>query len=242
MKKKIGWFLVLSVLAGFIIVRMVPKKTLRNIYLFTKGARFEKRTTEPVLAVLDWNTKDLKINSDSFQYFNFRISDSGYEIPDEMKKMDQARPAFVTVDMWNNFLVENPLESIVKGSYDSKIIEMCKLFSKERSSIFIRWNPEMEVPAKVYPWQNQSPILYNEAFVYFSALCKKWLPNAKIVWSTAGYPGVLDFYPGDEGVDYVSVTLQSKSEKSTKAFPDYKSVSEEIERKIHRMRFIGKPV
>lgn len=232
----------LSVIAGFIIIMVVPKKIIMNIYRYTKGARFEKRTTEPVLAILDWNTKDLTINSDSFQYFNFRISDSGYEIPDGIKQMDPARPAFVTVDMWNNFVVENPLESIVKGDYDKKIIEMCKLFSKERSTIFIRWNPEMEVPAKIYPWQNQSPVLYNEAFRYFSILCKKLLPGAKIVWSTAGYPGVLEYYPGDEVIDYVSVTLQSKSEKSTKAFPEYKSVSEEVERKIHRMRFISKPV
>lgn len=242
MKKKLGWFLVLSVLAGFILFMVVPKRTILNIYRYAKGARFEKRSTEPVLALLDWDTKQLKINSDSFQYFNFRISDSGYELPDGIEKLDSERPTFVSVDMWNNFLVENPLESIVKGNYDSKIIEMCKLFSKERSPIFIRWNPEMEVPAKIYPWQNQSPKVYNEAFRYFSTLCKKWLPGAKIVWSTAGYPGVLEYYPGDEVIDYVSVTLQSKSEKSTKAFPDYKSVAEEIERKIHRMRFISKPV
>ncbi|NEU09938.1 hypothetical protein GZH53_16555 [Flavihumibacter sp. R14] len=245
MMRKLGWFLALAVIAGTLLVLLVPKKTVRNLYYYVKyviGTKAEPGTTEPVIAAFDRVNGEFKFTSDSFQYINYRVLNSGIKRSKESGGIKNGKPLFITVEMWNNNISENPLQSIVSGEYDNVINTFCADFSGMKQPVFIRWNPEMEVHAEVHPWQQQSPILYNQAFQYFAARCRKLIPGVKIVWSTAGYPGVLDYFPKEDFIDYVSVTLGSESERSTKAFPDYKSASEEIVKKIHRMRFIDKPV
>lgn len=233
--------MLLAITAGILVFVLVPKRTVRNLYLYTRF-RVEERKPEPLLAIFDWNSKELKVSSVPMQYFDFRITGSGSQFPAKLEGLNLKKPVFLTVEMWSLSLSGNPLDAMLKGKYDQHIKSMCRLFSGTQQRVYIRWNPEMEVPAHLYPWQGQSPILYNAAFKHFSTLCKDFLPNVKIIWSTAGYPGVLEYYPGDEVVDYVSVSLQSASEKSTGAFPEYQSISDEISRKVHRMRFLQKPV
>lgn len=241
MKKIIG-FLLLCVVAGGVLYMVIPKKTLRNLYFYAKSLNATKKQAEPVLAVFDRNTKDLKVQTDSFQYVNFRLNDTYNQVPDGISTINKTRPVFITVDIYNNFTAENPLESVAGGKYDKKIKELFSHFSKSPNQIFVRMNPEMEVPVNLYSWQGQSPLIYDEAFIRFATICKKVLPNAKIIWSTAGYPGVLEYYPGDDLVDFVSVTLQTASEKATKDFKGYRSIAAEAEAKVQRMRFLNKPV
>lgn len=240
MKRKFAWFLALAVIAGTLFVLLVPKKIVRNLYYYVKGSDLKERKTEPVVAFFDRNKEGLISNSDSFEYVNFTISDS--EIKSSGMPGGGNSPLFVTVDMWNKYISENPLESIVNGKYDQVIRTLCDSLANAGRPVFIRWNPEMEVNADKYPWQLQSPVLYNKAFYYFASMCRSLSPEAKIVWSAAGYPGVLDYYPQEDFVDYLSVTLGSSSEKSKDTYPDYKSVSDEIIHKVHRLRFIDKPV
>lgn len=242
MKKKIGWFLVLFIIGGIMTVLLVPKRILRNLYYYSSAPGLEVRQIEPVIATFDYNTKELVGSTDSFQYVNFRVAGTDRSLSQDFKKLDPHLPVFVTVDMWNPFILESPLVSITKGKYDERIREICGLLSNTQQPVYIRWNPEMEVVTNVYPWQLQSPVRYNEAFRHFSVICKELLPNVKIVWSTAGHPGVLDFLPKEDFFDYISITVDSRSEKSTTAYPGYTSLSDQISRKIHRMRFVNKPV
>lgn len=240
MKRKLGWFLALAVIAATLVVLLVPKRIVRNLYYYVKGSDLKERKEEPLIAVFDRGEKGLQMNTDSFEYVQFRISDSKL-ISTGLKKGSKL-PVFVTVDMWNKFISENPLQSIANGKYDETIAILCDSLANAGRPVYVRWNPEMEVNADKYPWQLQSPVLYNNAFRHFAKMCRQLSPEVKIVWSTAGYPGVLDYYPQEDFVDYVSVTLGSQSEKSKKAYPDYKSPSDEIIRKVHRLRFIDKPV
>jgi beta-mannanase len=246
MKRKLGWFLILAIIGGTLVALLVPKRTMRNLYNYVRyviSSKAEARTTEPVIAAFDRESGEFKLTSNAFQYINYRILNSDLQRSNELEKIKKGTSLFVTVDMWNNNISGNPLESIINGKYDNVINKFCTEFSGTKQPVFIRWNPEMEVNTEIHPWQQQSPVLYNKAFYYFAAQCRKLIPGVKIVWSTAGYPGVLDYFPEEEDfIDYVSVTLGSKSERSTNAFPGYESASEEIIKKIHRMRFIDKPV
>src|SRR3954452_18949856 len=100
----------------------------------------------------------------------------------------------------------------------------------------------MEVPINKYPWQSQSNSLYIEAFRHFSELCKKSTPKAKIVWGPTGYAGTLEYWPGPDVVDLASITLTSIPEKLAYKYPAEKSIPIQIKRKLHRLRFIDKPV
>src|SRR5690606_29664447 len=93
-----------------------------------------------------------------------------------------------------------------------------------------------------YPWQYQAPKDYIDAFNHFSKVCKAVFPGVKLVWGPAGYPGAEEYWPGGEFVDYVSVTLNGKSEKKAKYYPPAKDPQTDLRRKIGRMRFFDKPV
>lgn len=133
------------------------------------------------------------------------------------------------------------LPEFTEGKYDESVTRLCRFLVDNKINAFLRWNPEMEVSAHLYPWQNQAGDTYIKAFRHFSNLCKEVSSDIKIVWGPAGYPGVEDYWPGGDFVDLVSVTIQSKSEQVKSNYTG-KSTESEITRKLYRMRFMDKPV
>ena len=98
----------------------------------------------------------------------------------------------------------------------------------------------MEVFTNLYQWQRKGG--YIEAFQHFSLLCKTYVPQAKIVWGPASYPGAMEYYPGNDFVDAATVTLKSDSEMLLNVYPNDYPVYYDLMRRIHRLRFIDKPI
>jgi len=150
----------------------------------------------------------------------------------------------LTVETWLSGVNYNTnvLAELKKGKFDSQILELSSIISKAPHRAYIRWNPDMEVPTNFYPWQYQSPQAYINSFNYFAKKLKQYAPNAKIVWSPSGYPGDTEYWPGNKYVDYVSITFGSASENSVNFYPPAKTPQGLLRQKLHRLRFINKPV
>jgi len=150
----------------------------------------------------------------------------------------------ITVETWLKGVnyQNNVLTEVLNGGFDKQIHELAVLAAKSHHQVFIRWNPDMEVPASVFPWQYKSPKDYITSFNYFSKQIKLIAPKAQIIWGPSGYPGDTEYWPGNKTVDYVSITLGSKSEDSTNFYPKDSTVSDMLKHKLHRLRFIDKPV
>lgn len=109
------------------------------------------------------------------------------------------------------------LESIAAGEYDDLITDYAALVSRVcgRSEVLIRFNHEMELqPGHVpwYPWQGQ-PEAYVRAWQHVVDVFKLHAPHARFVWSPNRFTeGTNAYYPGDEYVDYVSMTMNSPVE------------------------------
>jgi len=203
------------------------------------------RVQEPVVGVFDARGKANDINTKGIQHYSVVWKNTAKWADDEpLKKAMTNHDVMVTVETWlkGSSWKKNVLEETLQGRFDKKIDELGELLSSARHTVLVRWDPDMEVPTYVYPWQFQSPKLYIHAFNYFSEKIKKAAPNVKIVWGPTGYPGDTEFWPGNKNVDYASITLGSASEYSTNAYPFAKSVPEMLKLKLHRMRFIDKPV
>lgn len=151
-------------------------------------------------------------------------------------------PVLITVQMAVSPDQENGLDEILEGRFDDSIKMFCDAITQHKSEIYLRWSPEMEVPVRLYSWQYQSPLVYIDAFRYFAKRCKTASPKIKIVWGPAGYPGADEYWPGEEEVDVTSVTLDGKSEQRATAYPRVADPITAIKRKIHRMRFMDKPL
>ena len=109
------------------------------------------------------------------------------------------------------------MKSVASGAYDSQIINyLKKLSSGDRinTELFIRFAHEMEmrpVYAKNwFPWQSYDAQTYVNAWRHVVTLGRQYAPNVKWVWSPNRADGYTTaYYPGDEYVDYVSLTLNN---------------------------------
>ena len=73
--------------------------------------------------------------------------------------------------------------------------------------ILVRWGHEMEL-ANLYPWGDRHPDLYQQAFRHVVGVFREaGASNVRFVWSPAGNSNAVDYYPGDDVVDYVGVTV-----------------------------------
>ena len=169
------------------------------------------------------------------RHFNVKALEAG----------EQNTPAMITVETWGDGIFRHfapsPLSMILDGSYDTAIKSFAKRVEGTRSEVFLRFNPEMEVPVSLYPWQNNRDE-YILAFRHFSKLCREQAPGLQVVWAPAGYPGCLEFYPGDGFADAASVTLKSNSEMPLNVYPKDYPLEYDVFRRLHRLRFIDLPI
>jgi beta-mannanase len=201
------------------------------------------RSDEPVVALFDRNNKAKDIDASDIEHYKLVWKDTTVFKDKELEKLLSRHDLLITVETWpDKSSVDNVLTQIVKGSFDNRIRDLAVIASKSIHKVFVRLNPDMEVPTKIYPWQYQSSEAYIQAFNYFAHKLHHQAPAVKLVWGPSGYPGDTEYWPGNKEVDFVSITLGSISEYSTNAYPFAKTVPDILKQKLHRLRFIDKPV
>lgn len=136
---------------------------------------------------------------------------------------------------------EGALGMVTYGAFDNALHLLCGLLPQKKR-VYLRWDPDMEVPVQRYSWQYQSPADYIEAFRHVANTCKKAAPALQIMWSPAGYPGMEEYWPGDDVVDAIGISINGRSELSATAFPRDTDRRTELRRKLIRTRFMDKPV
>ncbi len=175
------------------------------------------------------------------------VKSSGIPIAkDEIKEISNPSiPLIFTIETWgvNGDLSfkQDEMESLYKGKYDKFIQEFCVSVIGDRPNVYFRLNPEIEVSSITFPWQGHL-FSYQKAFEHLSNLTNSFAPQVKHIFGGAGYPGILDYYPDGKQVDVASVVLSSESEKSLNYYPKYNSVYYDLFRRLHRLRFLDKPI
>ena len=133
------------------------------------------------------------------------------------------------------------LRMVTDGEFDDALRSLCNLLP-EKKRIYLRWDPDMEVPVQIYSWQYQSPADYIEAFRHLAEICRNAKPRLQIIWSPAGYPGAEEYWPGEDVVDAVGISVNGRSELSATAYPPDPDRRTALRRKLIRTRFMNKPV
>ncbi|GAB3195455.1 beta-mannanase [Pontibacter aydingkolensis] len=230
------------------------------LFLFKIGIHYNKRhfisdelAETPNQLIIgsydDYCKQNLNIPTGSLKIYTFKwLNPDTMMIREQLySTLTKGQAVLLTIELLDKQVEDatdaNVLQALLNGVYDNKIRAMCHALIQNQDNIYLRWNPDMEVPSEHYYWQNQAPALYIKAFRYFAKKCKTYIPNAKIVWGPAGFPGTLEYWPGADVVDFSSVTINSPSEISTPVkYPSANSKTELIKRKLHRLRFIQKPI
>ncbi|MDQ1089171.1 hypothetical protein [Siphonobacter sp. SORGH_AS_1065] len=248
MKLKVRYYLVgISVILGLLLLIYeyghVPQVN-RGLFMakLDRAVPINRDQAEGIIGIFDRTDKHSDLGKHGYQHTYLGLSKiadrDNLEALSSKIALDKTNLlSLVLTDCHENCLIET-----IRGDYDQTLKAYCRILAKSNREVLLRWCPEMEVPVHVYPWQYQSPKLYNEAFQHVSKLCKAAFPAIKIVWGPAGYPGAEEYWPGKEVVDLISVTLEGVSEELTNAYPRPVNQAIAIRRKIHRMRFMDKPI
>ncbi len=220
-----------------------------NDYLFRKkiANSITINSSAPVFALFSLGSSVPNQKLTNFHHYTIQLHDI-HELHmdrNEIIQFPDSVPLMITVETWGKNVfpshLNNPVDDMLNGRYDRIIREMCVKFIDKRPNVYLRYNPEMEVYVNLFPWQKNGTDYIN-SFRHFSELCRTFAPQVKIVWGPAGYPGVLEYYPGDDFVDAASITLKSDSELFQDKYPNNYPVDYDLFRKLHRLRFIDKPI
>jgi beta-mannanase len=100
------------------------------------------------------------------------------------------------------------LDQVVEGASDEQLRQLADVVRDSAPQpVLIRWGHEMDLQI-LYPWASGNSELYRAAFRHVVDVFRsEGANNARWVWSPAGEPNALDFYPGDDVVDYVGLTV-----------------------------------
>jgi endoglucanase len=100
------------------------------------------------------------------------------------------------------------LDQIVAGVLDDQLVRLAQVArSAAPQMVFLRWGQEMEISG-LYPWAANQPDLYRAAYHHVVQVFRSvGATNVRWVWSPAGNSEAPDYYPGDDVVDYVGLTV-----------------------------------
>lgn len=158
---------------------------------------------------------------------------------------DRNRWLMVTVEPSSDARSSSPeeyLDQIRTGGYDQEIEKTCKSLGHLNAPLFIRWGHEMETNQKRYPWSGQLPEKYISAYQHFVRSCRKWVVEAYYVWSPAGDPRMVHYWPTEAYVDYVGLSVYSIPTLNDPSYGHQPSFSDVFNPKYERAALYGRPV
>jgi cellulose synthase (UDP-forming) len=126
----------------------------------------------------------------------------------------------LTWEPWNPWNKDEnfTLEEIASGAHDQYIREWANSIASTNDSgekLLIRWGHEMNYGS--YPWSNQSPESYTNAFVHIRDIFHEENSKALFVFSPITTQPWGEYYPGAENVDVIGLTALNFSKDSARA-------------------------
>ena len=150
----------------------------------------------------------------------------------------------VTVEPWpSRSQGSDVLGAIVSGQKDQEIRRLAQAAKGAGpSKIYLRWAHEMELIG-LYPWSVADPSLYQQAYRRFVSIFRaERVENVYWVWSPAGNEHAWRYYPGDDVVDYIGMTILGHEEWDKQAGLAPQSFRELMLQKYPRFDTFGKPM
>lgn len=239
--------LIVSLLIFTTIFTTLNRKTILHYSKILKD-ELEAHENERIIGIYSKGTTVSFDTLFNFKHIILRINtDKTFQVDDSiLKNISDAENLLLTIEFRGNKyftnIKNNPLEQILNGLYDKKIELIGQAIFRRNKNIYVRFNPEMEVPVYSFPWQNKSGKQYIEAYRCLVTKFKNLNSDLKFVWGPAGFMGLEEYYPGEDVVDVISITLKSETERMFTRYPTYIDLKDEIHKKNHRLRFFNHPV
>lgn len=126
--------------------------------------------------------------------------------------LERNRDVLVTIEPWTwTRDARNTPEALIRGirngTYDENMTAICAELSKFKSKVTVRWAQEMDFSDGQFIWSGWDPDTYITSYKHVIDLCRAAAPDIAVMWSPLGTDGMEDYYPGDDYVDMVGVSV-----------------------------------
>ncbi|EEW26442.1 glycoside hydrolase family 26 protein [Rhodobacter ferrooxidans] len=133
-------------------------------------------------------------------------------------------------------------KGIADGLFDPNVTAICEMLGTLKSPVTLRWGHEMDDDNGQFIWSGWKPEDYIAAYRHVITLCREKAPGINVMWSPLGDEGMEAYYPGDEFVDLVGVSvfgLQAMDQLQTGADRSFTDI---LGPRYERAASFGKPV
>ncbi|WP_212524738.1 glycosyl hydrolase [Actibacterium sp. MT2.3-13A] len=126
--------------------------------------------------------------------------------------LERGRSVLVTIEPWTwsrseRNTPERLMRGIRTGEYDRYMSSICAVLNLFESPVTVRWAQEMEDESGQFIWANWEPQTYIDAYKRMVDVCRAQAPNLNFMWSPLGYDDLAEYYPGDDYVDLVGLSV-----------------------------------
>lgn len=161
--------------------------------------------------------------------------------------LQRGRSLLITIEPWTWSkdwrTTPNELRNgILSGKYDANMQAICNLAGAMKSPVTIRWAQEMEDKTGRFTWANWAPQDYIAAYKREVDVCRKSAPTAKYMWSPKGLEGLEKYYPGDDYVDVIGLSVFGLQKWDNDKFGRDRTFSEILKPGYERVAKFNKPV
>jgi endoglucanase len=126
--------------------------------------------------------------------------------------LERGRSVLVTIEPWTwsrseRNTAERLQQGISTGEYDRYMSSICAVLNLFESPVTVRWAQEMEDESGQFIWAAWEPDAYIAAYRHMVDICRAQAPKINYMWSPSGYDDLADYYPGDDYVDLVGLSV-----------------------------------
>ncbi len=165
----------------------------------------------------------------------------------DLYALERGRALMITVEPWTWTRDERNTPEFLRrgireGYYDANMRGVCSVIGTLQSPVSVRWGHEMDTVDGQFIWSDWQPADYIEAYQRMIGICRDAAPNANFVWSPMGFENASDFYPGDDHVDLVGLSIFGLEPWETQILGGARTFDEILTERYDRVKVHGKPV
>jgi beta-mannanase len=165
----------------------------------------------------------------------------------EAYALARGRSLLITVEPWTwsedwRISADQLRDRILSGGYDANMAAICQITAQMKVPVTIRWGQEMEDKASRFTWAGWNPEDYIAAYRRVVDVCRKEAPNVTFMWSPKGVDGLEKYYPGDDYVDVVGLSVFGLQRWDLDKYGKDRSFAEALKPGYDRVVGFNKPV
>ncbi len=161
--------------------------------------------------------------------------------------LERARALVITVEPWTWTRDERNTadflwNGIRQGYYDANMKAVCDVIGSLQSPVSVRWGHEMETDDGQFIWSAWQPENYISSFRRMAEICRAGAPNVQIIWSPIGLDNASDYYPGDEYVDLIGLSIFGYEAWETAILGGPQDYADVLTQRYDEVKEFNKPV